>query len=226
MTTRINKSEVKAINRQDQGVGFQNNPVVDPTVNVLRLVESEVIRLNDLQAAETRRVDDLQELRSEFEDKLAAAESRRIDALRAVDVNAVGVANEKSTAQASVLANQVSTSADALRILVASTAATMAAQTKGITDQFTDRLAALEKAQYENKGKSGLVDPMINELTNEVKVLREGKATSTGTVQGISSSWAILLAVIGLAALLLGMWNNLKPRASEPVSPAIIQSGK
>ena len=200
--------------------------VADPTINVLRLVEESTRRTDDLRLAEAKRIDDILHLRTEYADKLSIAESKRIDALRAVDVSAVSVANERATAQASVLANQVVASADALRTLVSQTATVMAQQTQNLTTQLTDRLASLEKAQYENKGKSGLVDPMLSEMVGELKTLREARATSSGTVSGISSSWAILLAVVGLAALLLGLYNNLNKTSTPPAPPSIIQSGK
>src|ERR1035437_7095684 len=188
--------------------------VADPTINVLRLVEESTRRTDDLRLAEAKRIDDILHLRTEYADKISIAESKRIDALRAVDVSAVSVANERATAQASVLANQVVASADALRTLVSQTATVMAQQTQNLTTQLTDRLASLEKSQYENKGKSGLVDPMLSEMVSELRALRDAKAVSQGTVSGISSSWAILLAVIGLAALLLGLYNNFNKSIS------------
>src|ERR1035437_5398164 len=126
------------------------NGQVDPTANVLALGEAAVQRINDLQDAATLRIESLRELdnkriddlriaearrldeqaalRELYHDKLSLAESKRIDAIRAVDVNNVSVASERAAAQATVLANQVTISADALRALVASTATTMAAQ--------------------------------------------------------------------------------------------------
>lgn len=221
----------------------------DPTQNVLMLVEAAVTRLNDvqrieferivqLQAAESRRIDEVMKLRSEFNDKLSIAESKRIDAIRAVDVGAVAVASERATQQATVLANQVTTSADALRTLVATTATAMATQNQNSTTQFTDRLASLEKAQYENKGKSGLADPMLIELVSEMKHMREeqaqglgkskfvdpiltelvsdmknmreSQAKGSGTIQGISSSWGVLIAIISALALFIGVYTSLK----------------
>lgn len=210
----------------------------DPTQNVLMLVEAAVTRLNDvqsiefsrivqLQAAESRRIDEIMKLRAEFNDKLSLAESKRIDAIRAVDVGAVAVASERATQQATVLANQVVTSADALRTLVATTAAAMATQSQNLTTQFTDRLASLEKSQYENKGKSGMVDPMMLELMAEMKNMREVKAQDTGTIHGISSSWGVLIAVISALALLMGVYTTLRgthdvvsPQSAPMVQPA------
>ena len=148
--------------------GNQQGPIRyrDPTDNVLSLVGLTVHRLDDLRAAETRRVDgvlssetkrmsELMTLRAEHADQLNLAEAKRIDAIRAVDVAAVGVANERATAQAQVLANQVALSAETLRALVASTAAQQAQQLSQLTSQLTDRLASLEKSQYEKQGSSG-----------------------------------------------------------------------
>ena len=102
--------------------------------------------------AEIKRIDEKFRLQSESSVLLNVAEAKRIDAIRAVDVNAVSVANDKATAQAVVLASQVAASAETLRALVAATAATQAQQLATLTTQLTDRLSSLEKSQYENKG--------------------------------------------------------------------------
>ncbi len=140
--------------------------ILDPTHNVRAIVENAVRRIDDLMNAlservgdaidaERRRVDEQMKLRAEYDVQLNVAEAKRIDAIRAVDVNAVSVANERATAQAAVLANQVSASAETLRALVAATAATVAQQLSQVSSGIADRLSALEKSQYENKGSSG-----------------------------------------------------------------------
>jgi cell division septum initiation protein DivIVA len=147
-----------------------NSAKLDPTDNVrellaintersdsLRLAEQQ--RVNELMEAERRRVNEQMQLRAEYDAKLADAESKRIDAIRSVDVNALAVASDRASAQAIVLANQVTVSAETLRALVASTAATQATQLAQLTTQLTDRLASLEKSQYESKGSgSGMRD--------------------------------------------------------------------
>ena len=135
----------------------------DPTANVrallhlssdradqLRLAES--VRIDQLLLAEHNRVNEQIALRAEFMDKLSVAEQRRIDAIRAVDVNAVSVASERASAQAAVLANQVSASAETLRALVATTASAQRQQLSILTNQITERIAILERNQYEKSG--------------------------------------------------------------------------
>ena len=105
-----------------------------------------------------QRIDELDEkikLRAEYSVQLSIAEAKRIDAIRAADVQAVAVASERANASALVLASQVSSSAEALRILVAQTAAAVASQLASMSSAINDRISTLEKAQYQNQGEKG-----------------------------------------------------------------------
>jgi tetrahydromethanopterin S-methyltransferase subunit G len=142
----------------------------DPTENVMKLVQETITRLDDLRKAESLRIDQFMQgesrritetmnLRANYEDKLTVAEAKRIDAIRAVDVAAVSIANDKANTQASILANQLTTSAETLRSLVQTTAAAQAQNSQQLVNQLTDRLATLgdrvsatEKNQYEKAG--------------------------------------------------------------------------
>jgi hypothetical protein len=111
-------------------------------------------RLDEKIDSLSTRIDAELKLRSEYAIQLSIAEAKRIDAIRAVDVNAVAVANERASASALVLAGQVSASAETLRTLVAATAATVAQQLAAISSAINDRISALEKSQYEGSGKT------------------------------------------------------------------------
>jgi len=142
--------------------GYGDSPeVFDPTKNVLQLVEAAVKRLDDLRDAEARRINEQMALRAEYDAKLASAESARLDAIRVVDVNAVAVATERTNLAATVLAKQVSDSAEALRSMVATTASTIATQLADLTTRLTDRIGLLEASKYESKGRAGLSTPIL-----------------------------------------------------------------
>jgi hypothetical protein len=111
-------------------------------------------RLDEKIDAVAARLEDQMRLRADYAIQLSVAETKRIDAIRAVDVQAVAVANERASAQALVLAAQVSSSAETLRTLVAATAQTVAQQLAAVSAGINDRISALEKSQYENSGKS------------------------------------------------------------------------
>src|SRR4029077_2125896 len=100
-------------------------PVIDPTANVLALVEAAVGRLDDLREsdavsarenlalrAEVLRVQidgikDIVALRADYEEKLRRGESQPIDAIRAVDVEAIARAQVVAQTAAGTLAAQV-----------------------------------------------------------------------------------------------------------------------
>lgn len=185
------------------------SPVIDPTVNVMNLVEAATLRLDDLRDAENRRVDErfrnqkeymheIQGLIAAYEEKLRVAEANRIDAIRAVDVGAVATAAERASQQAQVLATQVATSAETLRTLVATSAATTAAALTQIINPITERLAQLEKAQYEGAGRAVISDPITQELLREVKSLGSSHAQTAGGSELIRWLVPILMTVIGV----------------------------
>jgi hypothetical protein len=181
----------------------------DPTLNVIALSEAANRRQDDLRIAESRRLDELHgaesyrvnellSVRAEYDEKLRQAEAKRIDAIRAVDVNAVAVASQRASDQATVLATQVAQSAEALRALVATTAATVAQSQQQLANTLSARLTTLEQAQYEGAGKSKFSDPMMAQLVTEMQRAREAGAGATGAKAG--SSVVIAYVVSGIMA--------------------------
>jgi signal transduction histidine kinase len=199
------------------GVDMAGGPVVDPTKNVLELVGAAVQRLDDLANlrgdyeekllnAESRRIGEVIELRADFQEKLSLAESRRIDAIRAVDVGAVAIASERAAQQATVLASQVAQSAETLRALVATTAQTVAASLAAVSGQLTERISALEKSSYVGSGRSAVSDPMLSELVQEMRSVRENNRAAFGVKAGGASMWGYIVggigAILGLGSLI------------------------
>jgi hypothetical protein len=218
---------------------------VDPTANVSALNEAGNKRQDDLRAlqfeliqtqlrllqkqmrdesghakemaqAESRRVDRELALRAAYEERLAKAEAGRIDAIRAVDVNAVAVASQRAADAAGVLQNQVSTSAEALRNLVANTATTTAQQLQQLVAGLSTRIQTLEQAGYLSQGKQQVSDPALVDLATAVRRLESSASQNTGKNEGISAAWLVIVAVIGIGIAGVGLVVALRP-ASSPV---------
>lgn len=234
----------------ENGSKIPRTASLDPTENVKALSEAANRRQDDLReaserfieakiassaeidairashakymaSAESRRVDEQAALRADFADKLATAEAKRIDAIRAVDVNAVAVASQRASDQATVLATQVAQSAEALRALVATTAATVAASLQQMSNALSTRLTTLEQGSYQALGKQSYSDPAFAELLTEVKSLRETGKQSAGKNEGISASWAVFLGiatvlVMAAGALGFSFSGHTPPTASQP----------
>lgn len=154
-----------------------NDPVVDPTKNVLDLVESAITRLNDLNNLDRHWRDKLDDLRSDHNRQIRKAESDRIDAIRAVDVGNVQRAAEVQATQALALANQVVATATALETKLGATVAPL--QT---------RIDDLTRVQYEGVGgkqqavEHRAVETDFAPVVAAVAALERSKAIAEGQV--------------------------------------------
>jgi hypothetical protein len=166
-------------------------PVIDPSRNVLDLVEQRDRRQDDLREMQARYVSQIgqmreghaqyiAELRAQYGTELRIGETARIDAIRAVDVGA-----------AAILANQVAASAEALRGQVEAarqqTATALAAALEPIQKDIQD----LRRAQYEAQGKQG-----------QVVESRDVRAESRLNVNVVIAAVAALIGFLILAVAL------------------------
>ena len=201
------------------GVDAEGNPVVDPTANVIALNEAANQRQDDLRElnntridAEIRRIDseiahvrEMATLRAEHAKELSSLESSRVNAIRQVDVLAVSTAADRAQTAINTLANATTVNAENLRNALASTASAIAAQHAATVSGITERIAALEKASYEGRGKQTMVDPMLADLVIEMKKLTATGMTHTGKEQGVGMAAAIGLAILGAIGTLSGI---------------------
>jgi hypothetical protein len=182
------------------GVDAYGNPVIDPTENVMNLVEASVKRLDDLRALEAKHQEattslvalherETSDLRSYFGKELREAESKRIDAIRAVDVAAVQRAAEVADLRATTLAAQVVQSAEALRVQVAAVAQASATELTRALEPIQRSIDDLRKSQYEAQGQKTQVVEARSDKSVLVAVMALGAT--------------ILLVLIGVASFLI-----------------------
>ena len=167
------------------GVDAQGRSVVDPTANVIAILQAAVQRQDDLREYEADCIREVITLRAEYDEKLRVSESARIDAIRAVDVGAVNRAAEVSAAQATTLATQVVASAEALRVQVEASRVQTATGLAAALDPIQKDIADLRRVQYEQAGqKSAGAD------------VRDTRAEARNFLVGI-------LGVLGVAAVVI-----------------------
>lgn len=166
--------------RQMPGIAVdaQGGAVVDPTANVLDLVEAAVRRQDDLRSAaeklydaEVRHLNHMAELRAEFSKELRELESKRVDANRQVDVLAAKTEAAGVLAAVQTLAATTASTAETLRNTLASTLSAV-----------NERIASLEKSSYTGAGKGAGEDAT--------------KAAARATI-------AAIVAVLGLLGMLV-----------------------
>lgn len=192
-----------------------NDPVIDPTKNVLDLVEQAIKRQDDLREiegkhlrelrnVEVRHITETAALRSDYDEKLRQAEAKRIDAIRTVDVGAVASAASVQATQATTLAAQVANSAEALRNQVAATATQGAIALAAALDPIQKDIADLRRSQYEAQGQKTQV------------VEQQAAGASAGLWVGVGVAVAALLITAVVA------FYAISREATTPTQPAVV----
>jgi hypothetical protein len=203
------------------GVDRFGGPVVDPTENVKALSDAATKRQDDLReaserftAAALRHVDEMAtvrannarefaHLRDSHAKEIRRLETDRLNSIRQVDV-AYGQTEAKRALDAiQTLAAQTASSAETLRVAQSTMAQAVAKQTADTFIEVTSRVAALEKAYYEGKGKEAVSDPMLAQLVAEVKALAQSGSVTSGASRGMRDLWGWIVAgvLLILAAL-------------------------
>jgi hypothetical protein len=185
-----------------------NQPVVDPTANVLDLVAAGNQRQDDLRAMEGAHIRDLiglrageaerritatqyvDGLRDEHAKELRIAEAARIDAIRAVDVGNVQQAAEVQANAQSILANQVAAAAEAMRTQVAAAASAAAVALGAALEPIQKDIQDLRKAQYEAQGKT-------------TAVVESGFTTRAWVALAIGAAAVISSGTLGVAGIVI-----------------------
>jgi len=191
-------------------VDFAGEPTIDPTKNVLDLVEAERRRQDDLRAETNRRYDaellhmeKMAVLRAEHAREIRYLESERLEKIRQIDVVAVNTAADRASAAIQALAVTAAANAENLRNALNTTATTIANQLANTVQGINERIAALEKANYEGQGRSAVSDPAFREMLEEVKSLRTSSADTGGRRQGAISAQAMVTWILGLIVSLI-----------------------
>jgi len=135
------------------GVDAYGQPVIDPTANVIAIIEAAIKRQDDLREAESRHVREVAKLRAEYSMELRASEAARLDAIRKVDNEAVIRAAEVQAQQAQILASQVTTSAETLRNAAAAQTAAQTIALNAALEPIQKRIDDLTRTQYEAQGQ-------------------------------------------------------------------------
>lgn len=226
-----------------QAGGQQQALSYDPSQNVLNLVEAAIKRLDDIAAiraehqkelrladnalraladrriddliaAENRRVNEQATMRDVFYEKQRESEAQRVNAIRAVDVGAVGTANDRATQTANTLAAQVTQTAETARSLVASSATSIASAQAAFASQINERIANLEKLQNQNLGSNA--PAQVQQLTAAIAALQKAQNESVGKGSGVDSTIGYIIAAVGLLLTLLGIAGFFLARREPP----------
>lgn len=191
---------------QSQGpsTDANNAPVIDPTENVLSLVEAANRRQDDLRlaearlwASEVRHLKEIAQIREGHATEMRKAEAARIDAIRQDDRGAVTRAGDVAFQQAQVLATQLTNTAEAMRTQMAASAVQSQAQLAAALEPIQKDVSELRQVQFQQQGervaRTDTRDERVTERTQ--------------------SNWQVS-AAIALGTLVLGVMIFIAARMS------------
>lgn len=196
-------------------VDRSGGPTIDPTANVLALVEASNRRQDDLRLLQKEMSDikhahskEICDLMAAHQRALDAKESERLDSIRKVDRDDVNKTAAAALDSIRTLAATTATTAETLRTQVATVAQAAANQRAIDTGETNKRLSALELASSEGKGKQAFSDPMMEKLVSRMDTLLQQNSASSGRTSGSSALWAYVVgaigAIVGFGSLFLG----------------------
>lgn len=218
-----------------QPIDRAGNSAVDPTKNVLDLVQAAIQRQDDLRNAQDKlfqtqlaaseryysvlsefnkelreaavaRVASEAKLRADYANELAVAEAKRIDAIRAVDVGAAANLATRTTEQATALATVVNQSAEVLRNQVSRAA------------EDTRALVATTAAtQLQNQQQQfAAVTTSLTAISSRVATLEQGGASSLGIGTGRSdvTGWIafVIMFLVSAAGVVVAAFRSRPAR--------------
>jgi len=149
------------------GVDASGAPVIDPTANVIALVQANKEAADTLRdmhdryiAAEigtvketVKWIEKLSDVHQRHDGQIHQMEQDKLAAFRASDEAARLTEADRTLAAVQLVARTAETTANDIRSVLTSTATTLATANAARDREFNNRIAALEKSSYEGAGK-------------------------------------------------------------------------
>jgi len=168
-------------------------PGIDPSENVKALNEASARHLREVLKIE------VEGLRREIANQAAL-----VDKTREIDRQNQTLIDERLQAGTEKLAATIELTAKTFSGSAAETAKSLATQMEATFGRLADRVATLERGQYEGAGQAGVRDPQLAALMAEVAALRLEQTKETGQSAGLSLGVKILIGALTLMTTLLG----------------------
>ena len=207
------------------GIDATGGPVIDPTANVISLVQANkesADALRDMhdrcitaeigQVRETVKwLEKVSEIHQTHDREIHRMEQEKLAAFRASDEAARLTEADRTLAAVQLVARSAETTAQDIRNVLTNTATTLAERDAARDREYNNRIAALEKANYEGAGKQAVVDPMMERLVDKIEMLVTSRDTGVGVreakvEQRDNSKYvmAIIATVLAILAFIAG----------------------
>lgn len=192
-------------------VDRSGGPTIDPTKNVLDLVRAESKYQDFAREAEVRRQDDLRKAESQLQHmindnqiRLNLAETRRLDDLanlrQQYDVRVADSLALQVKTTSDLISTQLDKVTNSLSQQIRDGNESFSIQLKNISDGLGARIYDLEKSRWEVGGRASVADPATASALAEMAKAIAGLTLTGGKTEGSKTGQASIVAYIAMAA--------------------------
>jgi len=174
-------------NRPGIGIDATGGSTVDPTKNVLDLVEAAVKRQDDLRSSfneyfntKVLHIQEIVNLRAIHQKEIRELDTARLEKVREVDQLSYRTETERAQTAIRALAEAGAAATETLRKTMEERASLLATQQDVKFAESNKRISALELGQSEGKGKQAVSDPALEALAIEVRRLASSRDEIAG----------------------------------------------
>jgi hypothetical protein len=203
---------------EPKSLGADVKPV-DPTANVIALVEANAKSADMLRQADIKFNDKIAEHLKEIGVLRAdhAKQTREFDTAQAVNIRAVDMANaEKTAAQILQAVNTNAAVAERTALTLAKqvtdTAAAQENRQAPVAADMLRRLSAVELSMSKGEGKQAVADPALTKTLESISTVLQNLTANqdrgSGKSEGSSDTWKLIIVVAGLLLTFLAYQSS------------------
>jgi hypothetical protein len=220
------------------GVDPYGGAVIDPTENVLALVDAQANFQEKMDASAARYSAAESAWIIRYFEAIQIAERRRINDLALLKKDYDKAISETQTGQMKTTSDLVSTQLDKVTTSLSDTINKTADNIAATLATMDKRLASVEQFRYETGGKTSVSDPVMTQIASDIAALKmaQGRvagATEASTAQIVAETLRLHEAtvqhgsnqnIIAIAAIVIGLLIAAAGWISRP-APAVIEQG-
>ncbi len=169
------------------GVDAAGGAVIDPTENVLALVDAQARFQGEKDALTAKLSANESAWVIKYFEALMAAERTRVNDLASQKSSYDKQIAETQTTQLKTTSDLVSTQLDKVTDSLSGSLNKTADNIIGILAGLTDRLSKVEQFRYETGGKSSVSDPALMQIVQDITTIKTRLATGEGAKAGIDT---------------------------------------
>ncbi len=185
------------------GVDSTGGPVIDPTENVLALVDVEKQHQQELRQSDAKYVDAMRTADAKYQDGMRNAEQAKQESLSLLKQNYDKQISDILTAQIKSTLELTSTQLDKVTASLSNQINAAVVQQSGLITTLSERIGRLEQLQWQTAGKTSVSDPAAADMVLAVRKLTETTKVGEGREIGRGEIIAYIVTAIAVATAIV-----------------------